>query len=90
MEGTDTYNDSKDVHPRKDAFKQCLNTMHKHENFNTPVSSKKASQCSAQLALKPKGQSPLLPSRKRNTPLPVSMAAFLRKKKPWRGPLVGG
>ena len=37
IEGSETYNHSKDVHSRRDASKQCLNKMHGRENAHMPV-----------------------------------------------------
>ena len=37
MERSETYNHSKDVHPRRDASKQCLNKMHGPKNAHTTV-----------------------------------------------------
>ena len=37
MEGSETYNHSKVLRPRRDTFKQCLNKMHGLENTHMPV-----------------------------------------------------
>ena len=37
MEGSETYNHSKGVGPRRDASKQCLNKMHGRENAHMPL-----------------------------------------------------
>ena len=92
MEGSETHNHSKDVRPRRDASKQCLNKMHRRENAHKPVFFLKnfdntQSQCP------PPSYMPMapLPGKKNHAPPPPpSMAPLSGKENLGSGHLQGG